>query len=221
MIHALTKGKAGRVGDIALSESWRDRFRKSEDLLTSMFWSRISYLPEEQFNRFMSQLLSEEFNHGPLRNVKFWERYSYVTYFLDKKVEPDVVLDFDDQDIIVEVKPPFGKGQYKAQWQQQVESYLQQDTHKKLIFIALGNFPTETFRWLAEFRGRYPDVRFHAISWGEVMHALSHSLGRNNRLASDCISLLSFYGIRLPTKTWSSLHNVISHPLTDNGFASK
>lgn len=218
MIHALSSGKAGRVLTSETSERWRDVFKKSEDLLTSMFWSRISYLPTEQLNLFMSQLLSTDFDCGPLLDVNFWERLSYVTNQIDRVVEPDVILEFRHHDIIVEVKPPFGKGQYQEQWRLQVESYLQSQTNKKIFFIALGNCPGNVSSWVATFKQRYPDIEFYAVSWERVSDALFNTLGKNNRIAADCIKLLNLYGIRSPCQSWASLSEIIYYPLNKNGF---
>jgi hypothetical protein len=221
MIHALSRGKAGKVSIDGEKESWREIFRKREDLLTSMFWSRISYLSEDKLNRFMAQVLSEDrFDYGPLKEVDFWARYNYSTRKKQRKVEPDLVLEFRDIDILIEVKPPFGKGQSKEQWTQEVEAYLQSGSENKLMFLAMGNCQSNTADWLDEFAERYPDVIFKAVSWDNVMNSLKQSLGQSDRIGSDCICLLDCYGIRLPIKSWGSLREVIVHPLDQNGFSS-
>lgn len=218
MIHALSSGKAGRILTGETAERWRDVFKKSEDLLTSMFWSRISYLPVDQLNLFMSQLLATDFDCGPLQGVIFWERLSYRTQQIERKVEPDVILEFRHHDIIVEVKPPFGKGQYQAQWRLQVESYVQAKTDKTMLFIALGNCPSNVSEWLTSCKQDYPGIEFYAVSWEQVIDALSHALDKNNRIAADCIKLLNLYGIRPPCQSWNSLNKIIYYPLHNNGF---
>lgn len=221
MIHALRRGKAGKVSINGHKERWREIFCKREDLLTSMFWSRISYLSEDKLNRFMSHLLSNHrFDYGPLKEVDFWRRYGYSTRKIQKQVEPDLVLEFRDIDVLIEVKPPFGKGQSKEQWTQEVEAYLQSGSENKLLFLAMGNCQGNTKDWLDEFAERYPDVIFKAVSWDNVMNSLKQSLGQSDRIASDCICLLDCYGIRLPIKSWESLSEVIFHPLDQNGFSS-
>nr|UKE84534.1 hypothetical protein KXZ65_04445 [Pectobacterium sp. PL152] len=78
MLQAIMQGKAGRVEiEGKAPESWRNVFKKREDLLTAAFWTRIGYLSAESRFLFISEFLGlSKSELGEYRQVNFWPRYS-------------------------------------------------------------------------------------------------------------------------------------------------
>ena len=89
---------------------WDTGIERLEDELTGNFFGNMRYL---SFNKGLKQILksciypielSEAFDYVDADdwsdNIKFWPKYTYE----EKRIEPDVLLDFDDITIFIEVK---------------------------------------------------------------------------------------------------------------------
>lgn len=189
MLTAITSRKAGRVQfpESEVSVSWRDIFRRSEDLLTATFFSRLRYLSDESLARVLGQLIGSETaeNLGAFKEIEFWPKLTG----LDERswVEPDVLILFEGATLIVEVKPPFGGKQYFAQWQAEVHAFAVECQGNKrpppetVHFLALGGNtclpgaqPTSEFDVQDCFK-----LHVHAREWKAVVDALP-------TMADDC-----------------------------------
>lgn len=146
MLTAIAKGKAGRISipGSEVSVSWRDVFRRREDLMTAAFFGRMRYLSDNGINRVLGILIGQEAadSLGTILNVEFWP---HLTGLTDRSwVEPDVLLQFESGLLLIEVKPPFGGGQYLKQWQAEVHSLVEECRNGERItpdvvhFLALG-----------------------------------------------------------------------------------
>jgi len=182
MLIAITEGKAGRIS-IPGSEdsiSWREAFRRSEDLLTAVFFGRLRFLSDESFMRVMALLIGSEAanNLGLLKEMEFWPR---LTSLENRSwVEPDILLHFENATLIVEVKPPFGGKQYLEQWQAEVHAFAaeclngERETPVVVHFVALGqnscpigSQPTAEFDTQDCFK-----LLVHTQEWESIVDAL-------------------------------------------------
>ena len=70
----------------------------AEDVLTASVFERIAYLPNEVFISFIQRLFKNKILASPLDEIVFWAGWQ------SRCVEPDVLLIFGGQTIIVEAK---------------------------------------------------------------------------------------------------------------------
>ncbi len=182
MLKAVTSGKAGRIsipGSDA-SFSWREAFRQREDLLTAVFFGRLRFLSDERLTQVLGLLIGEDAANGlgKFEEMEFWPHLSGLK---DRSwVEPDVLLHFENATLIVEVKPPFGAGQYLEQWLAEVHAFVAEcangvrEVPKVVHFVALGRIGCSI--------GKQPASEFdtqdcfqlsvHAQEWESIVAAL-------------------------------------------------
>ncbi|UMO86378.1 hypothetical protein HP572_13370 [Pectobacterium sp. PL64] len=232
MLQAIMQGKAGRVEiEGKAPESWRNVFKKREDLLTAAFWTRIGYLSAESRFLFIREFLGlSKSELGEYRQVNFWPRYSLTMKNVDQNsVESDVVLEFEKADILIEVKPPEGGWQYHQQWQREITAYHQDERRKEqLFFIALGNIPKSlgkfNYNLIEKHRG---NTRVIQREWHNAKNALLslQKIGiHEQHIVRDCLSALSLYGIRVAMPEYKNLSQLITslplHEGTEHIFSS-
>lgn len=220
MLTAITKGKAGRIwlDGAEHTVSWRDVFRRSEDLLTATIFSRVRYLSPAVLTNFMATLLGLEAakNLGPLVQVDFWRNLEGTHGRV--RVQPDVLMWFANALVIVEVKPPFGGNQSLDQWQAQVHAVAHLarkgddvSVPKRVYFIGLGRntFSIDHQTQTAFTTDGLFDLSLHAVEWGSL--TAEFPAFRNEAAASDAavlddwLSALELFGMVTPTHTWPSL----------------
>lgn len=146
MLTAILHSKAGRI-QLQGQETrvrWREIFQRSEDLLTSVFFSRLRYLSPESTCRVMALLVGDQAatELGELQRIEFWPRLDGAN---DRSwVEPDIQMHFARALVVVEVKPPFGGIQRTEQWRAQIQALAQEwveedDNPTHFYYVALGN----------------------------------------------------------------------------------
>lgn len=179
MLTAITKGKAGRIWleGAEHTVSWRDVFRRSEDLLTATIFSRVRYLSPAVLTNFMATLLNLEVARslGPLVQVDFWRNMEGTHGRV--RVQPDVLMWFANALVIVEVKPPFGGNQSLDQWQAQVHAVAHLarkgddvSVPKRVHFIGLGRntFSIDQQTQAAFTTDGLFDLSLHTVEWGSL-----------------------------------------------------
>ncbi len=76
MLKAILEGKAGKasVEGIAEAQSWREIFRKREDLLTAVFFSRLRYLSEDGEQKVLALLVGSQLAQtlGCIHEIIYW-----------------------------------------------------------------------------------------------------------------------------------------------------
>ncbi|MGN4933984.1 hypothetical protein ACTFBW_08640 [Aeromonas rivipollensis] len=144
MLHAILRGKAGRIEREGESLRWRDLFKGSEDLLTATFFGRLPHLSDGALRAVLRFLLGDNpLDPATFQRLELWPKLASLQ---DRRyVEPDVLLHFDDALVVIEVKPPFGGDQYREQWLAQVTAVVSEaefdDYEDRLYYVALGNIP--------------------------------------------------------------------------------
>lgn len=225
MLTAILHGKAGRIqlqGEDT-SESWRKVFKRSEDLLTSVFFSRLRYLSPLSTTHVMSLLIGDEAaaELGELEKIEFWP--SLEGSHGRSRVEPDVQIQFTNSLVVVEVKPPFGGVQRLDQWHAQIHALAQdlaeQDSaFQRVHFVGLGNntlqLDTQT-RAKLDVQGQI-DLLLHQVEWSAITYALQSlhtDASRSDRAVfDDWSAAFGLFGMALrPAFEWSKLLNWAAH----------
>lgn len=143
MLHSILKHKIGA----AVSKGF---FEPCEDTLTSSVIGLMQYLPKDLFWRILkgacgasSKELPESV--GEIKEFHFWERLDGKGTKNAKTVEPDVWVETDTCDILIEAKR-YDNSSYNSQdviqWSNQIialrNQYRDDDNPKPIIYIAIG-----------------------------------------------------------------------------------
>lgn len=212
MLTAILHGKAGRVEVDGRSLSWRALFRKREDLLTSVLFGRLAYLSDRVHDAFLSALLGHDIagELGQLRDIQFWPRLSENEG--RNYVEPDVLIEYSQHRLLIEVKPPFGGVQSINQWRAEVQAlYRQDDEPKKIILLAMGR-NQQIWRDMADkLEGEFSAIalRVVCLEWPEFLRRLGpiRELAdlRDERIFQDWFEAFRLFGMVSGTPPFSDL----------------
>lgn len=216
MLTAILHGKAGRTELDEQVVSWRDVFRKREDLLTSVFFGRLPYLSDAAQKSVLALLIGNALTHevGPLIDLEFWPKLDGLP---DRRyVEPDVILSFEHHLLVIEVKPPFGGEQSRKQWQSQVQALQEHNSEAKaIVLLALGrNVPT----WRAEAEALESDfeelgLRVFCREWHDLkrgLEALEDMFdARDSRVFNDWQEAFLLFGMPEPVQPFGDLLSLL------------
>lgn len=219
MLTAILHNKAGRI-QIQGEETrvrWREVFQRSEDLLSSVFFSRLRYLSPQSMTRVMALLMGYEAATalGELQRIQFWPRLEGTNGRF--WVEPDVQMHFTNALVVIEVKPPFGGMQYIEQWHAQIQALAQNLAEKdaapqRVHFVGLGNNTMDlNAQALAEL-----DVQdaftlvLHQAEWSAITHALpslhTDAIASDRAVFDDWRDAFGLFGMALhPIFEWPEL----------------
>ena len=214
MLNAVLHGKAGRVtlDDGKKSISWRQLYKTREDLLTSAFFTRFTYLSAEIQHHLLQSWLSPDEDFTDFKDVEYWPRYDLPEDVNGAYVEPDLLLNFGSCDVLIEVKPPGGGSQYLGQWKKQLTGYFENNSEvKPLYFLAIGKIENVVDTAAIEkIVGQYEQlIVVKAIEWKPIAIELyslqlSHTLrAQDQRVLSDMLMALELYGIQAYEPKWS------------------
>lgn len=220
MLMTISHGKAGRLQlpGTDLQLSWRDVFRRNEDLLTGVIFSRFRFLSPQGLVQAMGLLVGEKHAEalGGLETIEFWPR---LTGLSDRSwVEPDVLLTFEKATVLVEVKPPFGGNQSPAQWRAEVRAFLaecakgERDYPNLLHFVALGrnrNDDNNSHDKLIDISEDL-DLLLHGREWDALWKPLPQlidSCARTDKaIFDDWLEAFTLFGIEVErVKPWLPL----------------
>ena len=133
MIQAFFKGKS------------TIQFIQNEDFKTSSSIGLLQYLPDNLFWSIMKDcckgLPSDDF--GEILSFNFWEHNTVTTDTTNTNfVEPDVWVETEKYDVLIEAKVGDGVGQYHQQWHNEIQSLINEQHNNgyknPIILIALG-----------------------------------------------------------------------------------
>lgn len=215
-----------------LKHSFSDpHFTPSEDSLTSSVIGLLQYLPDDTIWQLLksscadSQDLPNEI--GEIKSFNFWERMMPDEEYNSSLVEPDVRIECEKYDIIIEAKKQDGGGQYEEQWWKEIVSYNKtlSENKKELIFIALsGNISLEST--LLEIEGK--GYKIFKSSWYTLLNEVDRYRGKQPemiRLLNDII--VAFAAHKILCTNWlqmiehrsiskTSINNISNHWRFDN-----
>jgi len=190
-------------------------FRLNEDFLTAAVFSRVLYLPSEAMCALLLPGLSV--SPGKVKESAFWPTLSLQSKNAGMvRVEPDLCVQFEGLDLIVEAKLSDDPGcQTPGQWVREWVAWHQAerpDIEKPSLLLAIGGlgaFETtsesaaiigaEANRLLRiDFLG-VPPIRWVALSWQELYNRLESEIldnGPNSQLVEDLREILRYFGLR-------------------------
>ncbi|CAM3317739.1 hypothetical protein [Polaromonas hydrogenivorans] len=219
MLTAITSGKAGRIqiDGVEHKVSWREVFRRSEDLLTAAIFGRMRYLSETSLNSVMSLLIGKESAEelGHLQRIDFWRNLDGT--HSRTRVQPDVLMWFDNALVIVEIKPPFGGDQYLEQWKAQIHAVVNlcaQDGENSpacVHFVGLGRNTLDVKEQSYEHfdtQGVF-DLTLHTAEWEALSAAIPRmrvdALAADLAVFDDWLSAMELFGIQSAAYKWPDL----------------
>lgn len=194
LLHRKSRDRIKRLADEGDDE------RSTEDMLTASVFSRICYLSEPAFIAVVSALLDSQFGaaSGKLRAVRFWPNLKIEA----GRIEPDLVLEFDDACLVVEVK------RYDDQFLQQPAQLHQQwlfaskrYPQARIVQLAVGGFP-KRFQMGRVVGSRYVTDQhqvLYACTWsriGTVAEQLKSRCGESDaRILDDLLQALNYHSV--------------------------
>lgn len=212
MLMAILNGKAGRISlEDGMIQSWRDVFRRREDLLTAVFFGRLRYLSDQGIQRVLALLIgaTAAASIGDIKELLFWPKLTVKDWVDRSFVEPDLLILCEFATLLIEVKPPFGGIQSVQQWRNEIESLIRQTEHDDfelndltaLHFIALGhnaiNWRNEAHKLEDHYRNF--GLKIHTVEWETLNHAISQLLdteeSRDRMIYSDWLEAFALFGL--------------------------
>ena len=114
-----------------------------EDPKTSAVFENLLLLPDLVFWHILRQSCYSHddlpINPGRILSYAFWPHWDGKGTSNSKYVEPDLYIEFENLDVIIEAKVGSSEGQYKQQWQREILAYHNMNNEmKKFVFIAVG-----------------------------------------------------------------------------------
>ena len=125
-----------------VSTKGRSNLKICEDSLTASVFDGLKYLPTEIFYSILKKALYQDklpkFS-GELIKIIFWDKWDAKDTSNSNFVEPDLLLQFEDFDVIVEAKRFDYFQQSKQQMENEIRAYYNVfDGNKILYFVQLG-----------------------------------------------------------------------------------
>lgn len=188
MIQAFFKGKS----EIA--------FTPNEDFKTSSSIGLLQYLPDDMFWNIMrnSCVGFTTTDFGKIESFNFWAHTDATNTSNSQLVEPDVWIETEKYDVIIEAKVGDDGGQYIRQWRNEIQSIKNEQNNneyvKPIILIALGgneNMLTETALGCPVYK----------TSWYNLLNAIVNEREAQSdngyvcRILDDVVELFARQGI--------------------------
>lgn len=196
MLQAFFKGK------LVIQDN---RVKHNEDLKTSSSIGLLQYLPDDLFWKIMrnSCIGFNTKDFGKIESFNFWAHTDATHTTNDQLVEPDVWIETEKYDVIIEAKIGDIVGQTKGQWAKEIQSIINEqnnnDSSKPIILIALGG----NENMLPE---KVLDCPVYKASWYNLLNAVvserdAQKINSNIcRILDDVIELFARQGVM--TVTW-------------------
>jgi len=210
-------------GSVYGQEPKEELYQSYEDLLTASIWERIGYLPDSVIWHIVQKALAASCSAemplivGALEAFRFWPRWQ----FKEGWVEPDVFLQFETCDVIVEAKRfDDADQQNPEQLAQELTAYF--TTYPKraptcVVLLAVGGLPDYEKNIVTCLREQVLSrisatsrqrVQFGAISWSSLYRALepivagSADTAAGTRLLRDMKRALVLHDVAPRDRVW-------------------
>jgi hypothetical protein len=151
-------------------------YKANEDALTSSIFERFMYLPQELTQHIFTEALLDsipDLDLTKFESIRYWPNWSPEDTTNTTRVEPDVFIRTNNQDIIIEAKRHDENQQDPKQWGREIQAYNNEysDDEKPLVFIALGglyknNTETITVKDVAHL--------IYKCTWKSILNTIQH-----------------------------------------------
>jgi hypothetical protein len=152
----------------------RSNLQICEDSLTASVFDGLKYLPTEIFYSILKNAMYQDKfpkNSGELINIIFWDKWDAKDTSNSKFVEPDLLLQFDDFDIIIEAKRFDNFQQSKEQMEKEIKAYYNVfDGEKELFFVQLGGLYSKENE--DDFCFQEKKIKIVKTDWTRLLHEI-------------------------------------------------
>lgn len=174
--------------------------KHNEDMKTSSSIGLLQYLPDDVFWKILrdSCIGIRPADFGKILSFNFWEHADAANTTNERLVEPDVWIEAEKYDVIIEAKVNDISGQSKSQWENEIQSIRNEQNNsgrqKPIILIALGG--NESMQ-----QEKALDCPVVKVSWYRLMNAVVHERERQVdngylcRVLDDVIKLFARQGV--------------------------
>ncbi|HZR61567.1 MAG TPA: hypothetical protein VFA80_11535 [Xanthobacteraceae bacterium] len=222
MFRAIVSGKGHAIDtDMRAADTWRSLFRRSEDLLSAVVLTRLSYLDDLLLWRLLQKTfrpdLLPDSNSVRLEGFTFWPRWSEASERLGQNVEPDAVFEFSldnpSDRIVLVLEAKLGGSQTARQWALEWMAYQDEADHAtERVFIAglvgfsAGRLSVQLRDLTADANeiisriGDPPELRALGADWSDLASSIAEasitSTPADQRILKDLGEALALHGYR-------------------------
>lgn len=164
---------------------------RREDALTSTVFGHLFLLPNEILWKIIgNEAMQKSVNPNEVYQIEFWPHWNPEGTGNSKYVEPDVFIETEDFNVIVEAKRGDDSGQGQDQWQKEIKAYQNEYSDyadKKVYFLAVGGNPNEEPEELYE-------IPIFKLSWNRLLTNVQQQLNvinDSNNISSKVLEHLS------------------------------
>lgn len=206
----------------------RAHFKTNEDSLTASVFQLLAYLPKDILWEAIMLTLKKDRDKFPtfsqpqqLVNQEFWPKWNPEKTDNKSFVEPDVFLEFEHLDLIVEAKRFDFRQQKREQWEAELTAYeneFGQKKDKKLVLWALGGINTFASEEVKSKGGSGKSYWVVKSTWTSLLHAVRSILKsfengppNEHRLLSDICEAMGFHGFFVGTwlsEAWEPCYEI-------------
>lgn len=236
MFRAILSGKGRAIDiDVRPGDTWRSLFRRSEDLLSAVVLTRLSYLDDALAWQLLQTTFKPELlprsDHAKIERFELWP-HLIASEKLGQDVEPDAIIEFSVSDpperfiLILEAKlDGFQTArQWALEWMAHEIDVDESGGPLKCFILALGGLPagglniiasalaSEANQIISKFGGA-PVMQAMAADWSDLARSVIEAntkSSRNQRILKDMSDALALHGYRY-TKPLSSLPGDAKH----------
>lgn len=165
----------------------------NEDPKTSSVFETLLMLPDDVIWQILRSacFYNEDLPEfaGKLEQFEFWPHWNHSGTTNMNFVEPDLFIQFQAFDLIIEAKYSDNSGQYYQQWKKEIISYHNEYKNNKMYFMALGGNPSMA---IEKVKHKDYEVPIYKCSWLSILIQI-------NRLREDLFSerIKSLYNSQL------------------------
>lgn len=157
-----------------ISTKGRSSLTICEDSLTSSVFDGLKYLPTDIFYSIIKNSLYHDKlpkYSGELLDIIFWDKWDAKDTSNAKFVEPDLILKFEDFDVIIEAKRYDAFQQSRHQMEKEIKSYYNVfDVDKALYFIQLGGLHSKDDE--ADYCLGDRQIKIVKTDWTRLLHEI-------------------------------------------------
>lgn len=157
-----------------ISTKGRSSLTICEDSLTSSVFDGLKYLPTDIFYSILKNALYHDKlpkYSGELLDIIFWDKWDAKETSNSKFVEPDLIIKFEDFDIIIEAKRYDNFQQSRNQMENEIKSYYNVfDGNKDLYFAQVGGLHSKEDELDYCFNDK--KIKIVKTDWTRLLHEI-------------------------------------------------